>query len=156
MLTQFLITILITIDYQTTYNITAEEFDEIVRSKTIETGSKFILTDLQRAGQCQNALRDLSGVDVIVIGGHVANCIFFDELLSEGRIIREKNEYEADSKFNSDGFNLESPICMIFSSGTSTGAPKCIVHTQKSFNNFAVYHRYYRKAYRFRLFFNIT
>jgi len=107
----------------------------------METGARFILTDLQRAGQCRNALRDLSGVDVIVIGGHFANCIFFDDLLSEGRMIREKNEYDADIKFNSDGFSMESPICMIFSSGT-TGEPKCIVHTHRSFNNFAVYLRY--------------
>ena len=83
----------------------------------------------------------LPGVEVIVIGGRVANCIFFDDLLLEGRTHQEKKEIEAN-KCKKDGlFNLESPMCLIFSSGT-TGVPKCIVHTHRSFNNFTIYQRY--------------
>lgn len=120
-----------------------QELDDIVRSKTMETGARFFLTDRQRAGQCQNALRDLPGVEVIVIGGRVANCIFFDDLLLEGRIHqKEKKENEVDNCNSRDGlFNEESPMCLIFSSGT-TGIPKCIVHTHRSFNNFTIYQRY--------------
>lgn len=78
----------------------------MIRSKTMETGSKFILTDLQRASHCQNALRDFTGVGVIVPGGHAANCIFFDDFLSEGRIRQEKKETNFD-EYNRKEFDVE-------------------------------------------------
>lgn len=63
------------------------------------------------------------GVKVIVIGGRADNCIFFEDLLSEGGIFELKEN---------DEFNVDSPAWLGFTSGT-TGEPKAIIHAHSSF-----------------------
>lgn len=94
--------------------------DEIIRSKTMETGAKFLITDLQRAERIDNAVRGLEGVEVIVIGGRVKNCTSFDDLLLEEENISENGCTSGNGSLTA---------WLGFSSGT-TGGPKGIIHSQ--------------------------
>lgn len=120
-----------------------QQIDEIVQSKTKETGAKFILADQQRAGQFQNAIRHLKGVQVIVIGSRVNGCIFFDDLLLEGASAMKfgcQPDGDGDEE-QSRSFNAKSPVWLGFTSGT-TGEPKAIIHSQATMHLFSVYRRY--------------
>jgi len=86
----------------------------------VETEARFLLTDTQRAAQFESAIRGLVGVDVIVIGGRVDNCIAFDDLLLEENFIENGHNKDYDGS---------SAAWIGFSSGT-TGGPKGITHSK--------------------------